>query len=97
MRGNGPVHASVPTRNRARPEAMPQHRLTALVASLNPAEDRRIYNTLVMLAHVVNIVEPENHWGHRLRALIHAQTFPVTERMGFPDDWETRPIWQKKN
>lgn len=76
--------------------SLPQHRLTALVASLNPAEDRRIYNTLVMLAHVVNVVEPANHWSHRLRALLHAQTFPVTERMGFPGDWETRPIWQKK-
>jgi len=72
--------------------ALPERQPAELVASLNPAEDRRIYNTLVMLAHIVNIVEPSNHWGHRLRALIHAQTFPVTERMGFPADWETRPI-----
>lgn len=76
--------------------ALPERQPSELIASLNPAEDRRIYNTLVMLAHVVDIIEPENHWSHRLRALIHAQTFPVTERMGFPADWETRPIWQKK-
>lgn len=74
--------------------ALPQHPVD-LVASLNPAEDRRIYNTLVVLAHVVNIVEPTNHWTHRVRALIHAQTYPVTPHMGFPADWEARPIWQK--
>lgn len=76
--------------------ALPANQPNELVESFNPEEDRRLYNTLVMLAHVVNIIEPENHWSHRLRALLHAQTFPVTERMGFPDDWETRPIWQKK-
>jgi len=76
--------------------SLPEHRPSDLVACLNPGEDRRIYNTLVMLAHVVNIVEPENHWSHRLRALIHSQAFPVTTHMGFPADWEDRPIWQKK-
>ncbi|MCK4564183.1 MAG: Abi family protein [Verrucomicrobia bacterium] len=75
--------------------ALPHHQPTALVTSLNPSEDRRIYNTLAMLAHIVNIVEPENHWSHRLRALLHAQTYPVTQHMGFPADWEMRPLWQK--
>jgi abortive infection bacteriophage resistance protein len=76
--------------------ALPERQPTDLVASFNPEANRRIYNTLVMLAHVVNIIEPENHWSRRLRALLHAQTFPVTERMGFPVDWETRPIWNTK-
>jgi abortive infection bacteriophage resistance protein len=75
--------------------ALPQHP-ARIVESLNPVEDRRIYNTLVVLAHVVDVVEPENHWAHRLLALLRAQTLPVTQHMGFPDDWETRPIWNQR-
>lgn len=75
--------------------ACPRNEPSALVASLHPTEDRRIYNTLTTLAHIVNIVEPENHWSHQVRALLHAQTYPVICCMGFPSDWETRPIWRK--
>lgn len=72
---------------------LPAHQPAPVVASFNPAEDRRVYNTLVLLAHIVDVVEPQNHWAHRLLALLRAQTFPVTRHMGFPDDWETRPMW----
>ena len=73
--------------------SLPQNHPQAVVASLNPSEDRRIYNTLVLLAHVVDIVEPQNHWAHRLLALLRAQRVPVADHMGFPVNWETRPIW----
>jgi len=57
---------------------LPQHNPHPVVDSLNPNADRRVYNTLVLLAHIVDIVEPENHWAHRLMALIKAQrTFVV--------------------
>ena len=75
--------------------ALPQNRPSALLPNLNPAEDRRIYNTLVLLAHIVDLVEPENHWSHRLRALLRAQRYPVTRHMGFPSDWENRAAWKK--
>lgn len=76
--------------------SLPQHKPETLLPNLHPPEDRRIYNTLVLLAHIVDIVEPENHWSHRLRALLRAQTYPVTRHMGFPEDWADRPIWQKE-
>jgi len=76
--------------------ALPHHQPATLLTSLNPPEDRRIYNTLTLLAHIVNIIEPENHWSHQLRALLHAQTYPVTQHMGFPADWESLPIWKKR-
>jgi len=75
---------------------LPQNHPVDLVDSVNPAEDRRIYNTLVLLAHVVDIVEPQNHWAHRLLALLRTQQMPVTQHMGFPADWATRPIWSKR-
>lgn len=72
--------------------ALPRHP-QLVIESLHPSEDRRVYNTLVVLAHVVDLVEPKNHWAHRLLALLRAQTFPVTQHMGFPADWEDRPMW----
>lgn len=76
--------------------ALPRHQPQSVVSSLHPAKDRHLYNTLVLLAHVVDIVEPQNHWAHRLLALIRCQTLPVTEHMGFPSDWESRPIWANR-
>lgn len=72
---------------------LPKHKPQDIVKSLNSAEDRKIYNTLVLLAHILNIVEPANHWTNRVRALIHSQRFLVVQHMGFPSDWESRPIW----
>ena len=59
----------------------------------NPKAPNRIYNTLVMLAHLTEIIQPEIRWRHRLRDLIKAQTFPVTSHMGCPHNWLARPIW----
>ena len=53
----------------------------------------KIYNTLVMLAHMMDIIQPASRWRHRLRAHVEAQIFPVASHMGFPADWQTRPIW----
>jgi abortive infection bacteriophage resistance protein len=72
---------------------LPNHQPAGVIASLNPTEDRRLCNTLVLLAHIVDTVEPQNHWAHRVRALLHAQTVPVTSHMGFPTDWASRPVW----
>ena len=76
--------------------ALPKNRPNSLVESLNPAADRRVYNTLTLLAHIVNIVEPENHWKDRMRRLIEDQNIPVTEHMGFPDNWKDSPLWQEE-
>jgi abortive infection bacteriophage resistance protein len=73
--------------------SLPQHHPAHVVASLNPAEDRRLYNTLVLLAHVVDIVEPQNHWAHRVLALLRSQPMVDVLHMGFPADWEARPMW----
>jgi abortive infection bacteriophage resistance protein len=59
----------------------------------HPKAPNRIYNTLVMLAHMTDIIQPEILWRHRLRDLIRQQSFPVASHMGFPSDWLNRPIW----
>jgi len=72
--------------------SLPKRQPAALVTSLNPKENRRVYNTLALLAHIVDIVEPENHWKDRILELLRSQVVPVTQHMGFPEDWENCPI-----
>lgn len=54
----------------------------------------RLYNGLCMIGHVVSTVAPESTWMADLAA--HLRTHPTNDlaAMGFPADWETRPLWQ---
>lgn len=42
--------------------ALPQSRPTDIVSSLNPAADRKVYNSLILLGHMIDIIEPESDW-----------------------------------
>lgn len=61
----------------------------------SPTAPNKIYNTLVMLAHLMNIIDPAANWRHRVRDVITHQTFPVAAHMGFPANWLSRSIWQR--
>ncbi len=79
------------------PISKPAHLIPSLdpvpIGVPNPKAPNEIYNTLVMLAHMMDIIQPTIHWRHRLRAHVEAQIFPVASHMGFPADWLIRPIW----
>lgn len=53
----------------------------------------RLYNGLCMIAHVVQTVAPGSSWAADLAA--HLPTHPTNDlvAMGFPDDWQSRPLW----
>lgn len=74
--------------------ALPTAQPMGILSSLNPAEGRRIYNTLVLLGHLMNVIELGNTWTGRLHALLVEQSFPVAGHMGFPADWYDRPFWK---
>jgi len=52
---------------------------------------RRIYNTLVMLVYLLDIVSPDHGWTERSRQLIERLGINLAQ-MGFPSDFQTRPI-----
>lgn len=54
--------------------------------------ERKLYNTLVMLAYMMDCVCPGHHWKMRLINLLKSHEINVTG-MGFPGDWQTRAIW----
>lgn len=53
----------------------------------------RLYNGLTMIAHVVRTVAPDSSWIGDLG--MHLKTHPTNDlaAMGFPEDWEHRPLW----
>ena len=54
---------------------------------------RKLYNTLVILLHLMDLVAPAHHWRARLGALIGRHAIPVAD-MDFPAGWESLPIWR---
>ena len=59
----------------------------------NP-DQRRIYNTLVLLVHLVCIIEPQSSLPKRLYDLIQSLNVQLLPEMEFPADWQTRPLWK---
>lgn len=71
----------------------PTTRPQRLHGSLNPASPRRLYNTLAILAYLLNVISPEHHWKQRLIDLIDTHRVHVS-MMGFPENWRELPIWK---
>lgn len=55
---------------------------------------RKIYNTLVMMLHLMDTIAPAHHWRQRMKNLIQHHHIPAAA-MGFPTDWANRAIWQE--
>lgn len=55
---------------------------------------RKLYNTLVLILHFMDIIAPDHHWRVRLKALLSGHSVSVAA-MDFPADWEARLIWQR--
>jgi abortive infection bacteriophage resistance protein len=75
------------------PLALPKKRPVELAASVNRSTDRSLYNTLVLIVYVLKRCAPAAGFSNDLRQLL--QTHPTQDlaAMGFPADWDARPIW----
>ena len=56
---------------------------------------RKLYNTLVILGHLLDIVCPAHRWRERLRTLLERHQVPVAA-MDFPGNWQARSIWRQE-
>ncbi len=54
--------------------------------------NKNLYNTLVFLAYMMDAISSGHHWKTRLRDLITNHNIQTTS-MGFPNGWESLPIW----
>ena len=78
---------------------LPRSKPETIIPSLEKHPDpnqapRQIYNTLVMLAYLMDLISPDNHWKHRLKCIINQHQID-TAMMGFPVDYQDRAIWKQ--
>lgn len=55
---------------------------------------RKLYNTLVILLYMMDLIAPAHHWRCRLKSLLKVHAVPVAA-MDFPDGWTRLPIWRE--
>lgn len=77
--------------------SLPTTQPVSLVHSVNktPASARLVYNSLVLLGHVMGITSPTSNWLARLQAHLVTLERPDHSEMGFPADWQTLPFWNQ--
>lgn len=87
-------HSRVWNRKFTKIMQLPKTKPEQLINSFNtdPSQERKIYNTLVMLLHFLNIISPEHHIKQHLIDLFEQRSIKVAA-MGFPTDWKKRDIW----
>lgn len=56
---------------------------------------RQLYNYLLVMAHLMQRINPGSSWQTRLRQHIQHASTDQQQAMGFPADWEQRAIWQE--
>ena len=66
-----------------------------LPVTMRGADARALHNTLVMLDYLLSIIAPGNEWRKHVLELIENCPLADTTRMGFPDNWRTRPSWRR--
>jgi hypothetical protein len=69
------------------------NRPASLAQYFNSKQDRKIYNTLVMLALLLDVVSPKSGWKTRLLELILSMPEGADQAMGFPLGWRSLEAW----
>lgn len=74
---------------------LPRRRPVQVVKEMNRqgVSIRKIYNTLVVLAYLMDVISPGHSWKARLLELIDKHAIDVS-KMGFPADWAKQDIWK---
>jgi abortive infection bacteriophage resistance protein len=55
---------------------------------------RKLHNSLILLVHFLECIEPTTQWPARLISLLQSLDPKLLPEMGFPTDWKNRPLWQ---
>ncbi len=72
---------------------LPRHKPHLVVEAINHQRPDRLYNALVLLAHVLHRIAPSHGWPRRLRELMASASSGMSESMGFPPDWVSLRFW----
>lgn len=87
-------HSRLWNRRMTKTMELPRTKPQGLHQNFNLGQDRKLYNTLVMITYFMDLISPNHHWKTRLKALINNHAID-TKAMGFPISWQALPIWQQ--
>lgn len=73
------------------PHLFPNFNVTS--SPLGNPKERKIYNSLVLLVHLVQIIEPQSDWPHRLATHLNTLDPALQPEMELPPGWQSRPLW----
>jgi abortive infection bacteriophage resistance protein len=69
----------------------PKHKPSKLVGEF-VQKSRKLYNTLVILLHCMDVIAPGHSWRQKIKTLLNNPSIPLVA-MDFPADWQTHAIW----
>lgn len=72
---------------------IPKSKSLKLTPNFNTKERSKLYNTLVFLIHLMDVINPSNKWRERLFHLIDEHNINISS-MGFPDNYMDLDIWK---
>ncbi len=98
VRNHAAHHARLWNRDFTKTLKLPKNGPSDLINSLLVLSDadrrlRKLYNTFVMTGYLMDVINPGHHWKKRLKDLIAYHNIN-TAKMGFPTDWQDKPIWK---
>ena len=73
---------------------LPDRKPAGLSPFFNRAGRGKIYNTLVMLAYMSDVIPPRIDWRRRLSALLEGRGAADEAAMGFPGGWRMMEFWR---
>ena len=60
----------------------------------NQVDNGRLYNALVMMAHMTRVIEGDEQWAGQLLSLMNQYPRITEDRMGFPANWKSFDVWR---
>jgi abortive infection bacteriophage resistance protein len=76
--------------------SLPTSQPASLIPALNtaPSAERKIYNSLVLLTHIMETVSTSPDWKARLKTHLLTLNRPDHSEMAFPTDWQNLAFWR---
>lgn len=60
----------------------------------NNVQQGRVFFTLCILKHFMDVIRPQNTFKHDLMSLLGKYPMVDTNAMGFPANWQDEPLWR---
>ena len=74
---------------------LPDRKPAGLLPFFNHGERGKIYNTLVMLVYMTDVIPPRVDWRRRMAVLLEGRGEAGEAAMGFPGGWRMMGFWRR--